>query len=412
MIPDRAENRRWIKPHPDTRWPRCRVSSWTRSAAGAFGAFGAIFCAGVFAAHEPRLPDAVDFNREVRPILSNKCFHCHGPDEDARKGRLRLDTREGATRTRNGFAPVVPGKSGESEMILRVASSDDDEVMPPPDAKIGRLTPAEVVTLERWIDAGASYQSHWSFAPLRPATPPLLRTPTGSAPAVSPIDQLTTASLVRRNLAHQPEVDRNTLIRRVTLDLTGLPPAPGEITAFLADRSPDAVPRLVDRLLASPRYGERMAADWLDVARYADSYGFQIDRERDMWPWRDWVIRAFNENLPWDKFVTYQLAGDLLPGATDEQVLATAFNRLHAGGRSGIRRGGIPDQPRQRSHHHVRRRLPRTHARVRPLSRPQIRSDLPAGILFPLGVFPGHRRGGPVCPWSGVDADADAAAAR
>ena len=173
--------------------------------------------------------EKVQFNRDIRPLLADNCFHCHGPDEEARKGRLRLDTREGATRTRNGSAPVVPGKSGESEMILRVISAEDDEVMPPPEAKIGRLTPAEVATLKRWIDAGAPYQSHWSFAPLTPATPLKLRTPAGAAMAGSPIDQLTSASLARRNLAHQPEAERTTLIRRVTLDLTGLPPTPGEI---------------------------------------------------------------------------------------------------------------------------------------------------------------------------------------
>lgn len=271
----------------------------------------------------------IDFNLQVRPILSDKCFHCHGPDEEAREGRLRLDTREGATRTRHDLTPVVPGKSAESELFLRVISTYADEVMPPPEAKIGRLTPTEVETLQRWIDEGASYQSHWAFEPLGPAALPATQSPPGLPPAASPIDHLAFASLARRNLAPQPEADRTTLIRRLTLDLNGLPPTPVEIAAFLADRSADAVPRLVDRLLASPRYGERMAVDWLDVARYADSYGFQIDRERDMWPWRDWVIEAFNKNLPWDKFVTYQLAGDLLPGATDEQVLATAFNRLH-----------------------------------------------------------------------------------
>jgi hypothetical protein len=273
---------------------------------------------------------AIDFNREVRPILSDKCYHCHGPDEENRKGRLRLDTREGAIRTREGFTPVVPGKSAESEILIRITSSDEDEMMPPPEAKLGRLTPGEVTILQRWIDEGAHYQSHWSFVPPQPAAghpPPA--TP-GVPSDASPIDRLVAASLVPRQLHLQPEADRRTLIRRLTLDLNGLPPTPAEVAAFVADTSPDAVARLVDRLLASPRYGERMAADWLDVARYADSYGFQIDRARDMWPWRDWVISAFNRNLPWNQFVTWQLAGDLLPNATDEQVLATAFNRLHA----------------------------------------------------------------------------------
>ncbi len=272
----------------------------------------------------------IDFNREVRPILSDKCYHCHGPDEENRKGRLRLDTREGATRTREGFTPIVPGKSAESEMLVRVISADAEEMMPPPEAKLGRLTPNEVAVLQRWIDEGAHYQSHWSFVPphVEASSPPQATPPLPSD--LSAIDRWVAASLARRQLHLQPEADRRTLIRRLTLDLNGLPPTPEDVAAFAADPAPDAVPRLVDRLLASPRYGERMAADWLDVARYADSYGFQIDRARDMWPWRDWVIKAFNRNLPWDQFVTWQLAGDLLPNATDEQVLATAFNRLHA----------------------------------------------------------------------------------
>jgi hypothetical protein len=272
----------------------------------------------------------IDFNREVRPILSDKCFHCHGPDEQNRKGRLRLDTREGATRTREGFTPVVPGKSTESEILLRVISTDEEEVMPPPEAKLGRLSSTEVAVLKRWIDEGANYQSHWSFIPPHLAADSIPQATPGLPSDASPVDRLVAASLARRQLHLQPEADRRTLIRRLTLDLNGLPPTPAEVAAFVADPSSDAVPRLVDRLLASPRYGERMATDWLDVARYADSYGFQIDRPRDMWPWRDWVIGAFNRNLPWDQFVTWQLAGDLLPKATDEQVLATAFNRLHA----------------------------------------------------------------------------------
>ena len=268
-------------------------------------------------------PPPVDYGREVRPILSDKCYHCHGPDESSRKGKLRLDTREGALRVKNGSTVIVPGKSADSDLVLRITSTDAEDMMPPPDAKIGRLTPAEVATLQRWIDEGAPYQSHWSFAPLAPVTPP----PTPAA--THPIDRFAFAGLARRTLTLQPEADRPTLIRRLSFDLTGLPPSLPEIDAFLADRSPDALPNVVDRLLASPRFGERMATDWLDVARYADSYGFQVDRERDMWPWRDWVIKAFNQNLPWDQFVTHQLAGDLLPNATDDQILATAFNRLH-----------------------------------------------------------------------------------
>jgi len=272
----------------------------------------------------------VDFNREVRPILSDKCYHCHGPDESGRKAKLRFDTKEGAFREHNGTVVIVPGKSAESELIFRVTSTDTEEVMPPPDSKLGRLTAAEVETLRRWIDEGAPYQSHWSFVPLAPvALPAAPRTLPAGVQERNAIDRLVFAGLADRKRSPQPEADRATLIRRVTFDLTGLPPTPAEVNVFVRDDDPQAYPRLVDRLLASPRYGERMAVDWLDVARYADSYGFQVDRERDMWPWRDWVIKAFNQNLRWNDFVTWQLAGDLLPRATEEQVLATAFNRLH-----------------------------------------------------------------------------------
>ena len=269
----------------------------------------------------------VDFNREVRPILSDKCFHCHGPDEATRKGKLRLDTREGALRVREGVAAITPGKTNESELLQRILSPHEDEVMPPPESKLGRLSAAEADVLRRWIEEGAAYRAHWSFEKLAPVPVPVPAA--GTPPERNAIDAFVFHALAARKLAPQPEADRATLLRRVSFDLTGLPPTPAATAAFLADPRPDAYERAVDTLLASPRYGERMAADWLDVARYADSYGFQVDRERDMWPWRDWVIRSFNANLPWDKFVTWQLAGDLLPGATDEQILATAFNRLH-----------------------------------------------------------------------------------
>ncbi len=283
--------------------------------------FASLCCATASALAAP-----VDFGREVRPILSDKCFHCHGPDESARKAKLRFDTREGALRIKNDSTVIIPGKSAESEIIFRVTSTDTEEMMPPPEAKLARLTSEEVTTLKRWIDEGAPYQTHWAFAPLATIAPP----PARNEP--HPIDRFVFAGLAAKKITPQPEADRETLIRRLSFDLTGLPPTLAEIDAFTADsiRNPESALRnLVDQLLATPRYGERMATDWLDVARYADSYGFQVDRERDMWPWRDWVIKAFNENLPWDKFVTWQLAGDLLPNATDEQRLATAFNRLH-----------------------------------------------------------------------------------
>jgi hypothetical protein len=281
-------------------------------------------------------PTPIDFGREVRPILSDKCYNCHGPDEGSRKAKLRLDTRAGALHVENATASIIPGRSAESELVFRISSDDPEEIMPPPDAKIGRLTPTEVAILKRWIDEGAPYQNHWSFEPLKPVAPPVtpgsqLSTPDSQLPK-NPIDDFVAAGLARRQLSLQPAADPTTLIRRLTFDLTGLPPTVAEIEAFTSasiENRESVIENLIDRLLASPRYGERMTADWLDLARYADSYGFQVDRERDMWPWRDWVIKSFNENLPWDKFVTYQLAGDLLPDPTDEQILATAFNRLH-----------------------------------------------------------------------------------
>ncbi|MFM7034171.1 MAG: DUF1549 domain-containing protein [Planctomycetia bacterium] len=266
----------------------------------------------------PRL----SFNKDVRSILSDNCFACHGPDNANRKAGLRLDTFETATQElESGSRAIVPEDIDASELIVRITSDDPDLVMPPPTAKIGRLTPEQVAILARWIEGGAIYEPHWAFVPPR--------APERNDPSAA-IDAAVAAKLSARGLEHQPEADRATLIRRVSFDITGLPPTPAEVDAFVADTSPDAYETLLDRLLASPRYGERMAADWMDIARYSDSYGFQVDRPRPtMWPWRDWVIKAFDENLPWDQFTLWQVAGDLLPHATDEQVLATAFNRLH-----------------------------------------------------------------------------------
>ena len=258
----------------------------------------------------------LQFNRDIRPILSDKCFHCHGPDPKKRDSGLRLDIREETLKERDGIFAIVPGKPDESDLCVRIASDDKEEQMPPPKSKLARLTKAEVATLRQWIAEGAPYEKHWAFNTLQPNAAP-------------EIDALVVKGLAERGISPQPEADASTLIRRVSFDITGLPPTPAEVLAFVNDKAPDAYGRLVDRLLASPRYGERMAVDWLDISRYADSYGFQVDRERDVWPWRDWVIRAFNENLPFDKFITWQLAGDLLPNPTDDQILATAFNRLH-----------------------------------------------------------------------------------
>jgi hypothetical protein len=266
--------------------------------------------------------ERLSFNEHIRPILAANCFACHGPDAAKRQAGLRLDTAESTTdNLDSGLRAIVPGDVAASELLARVNSDDPDLVMPPPEAKLGRLSAEQVDTLERWIADGAAYEKHWAFIP-----PP----PPRVDDLADGIDVIVGEALAGRGLALQPEADRSTLLRRASFDLTGLPPTPQETAEFLADARPDAYERQLDRLLASPRYGERMAADWLDLARYADSYGFQVDRPRPtMWPWRDWVIEAFNDNLPWDQFTLWQIAGDLLPDATDEQLLATAFNRLH-----------------------------------------------------------------------------------
>ena len=268
--------------------------------------------------------ERISFNRDIRPILSENCFACHGPDSATRQAGLRLDTFEQATaELDSGGRAIVPQDPAISELLARIVSDDPDAVMPPPETKIGRLTDEQVETLKRWVAEGAAYEPHWALVP--PVRPAL-----AAGDTRHPIDAIVIEKLATRSLSPQPEADKTTLIRRVSFDLTGLPPTPSEVETFVADAAPDAYEKLVDRLLASPRYGERMAADWMDLARYSDSYGFQLDRPRPtMWPWRDWVIHAFNRNLPWDQFALWQVAGDLLPNATDEQVLATAFNRLH-----------------------------------------------------------------------------------
>lgn len=262
----------------------------------------------------------VSFNRDIRPILSNKCFFCHGPDEKTREGDLRLDTREGALEDHDGFSAVVPGKPDDSELIYRVTEATGDEAMPPPHAKKGSLTESEVALLRRWIEEGAPYQGHWSFEPLAKTSPP-------SSWQGNPIDYFVNASLTKLDITPSPAADRETLIRRLSLDLTGLLPTPEETKAFLNDTRPDAWPHLVDRLLASPHYGERWGRHWLDQARYADSHGYSVDGGRDMWPYRDWVIKALNDDLPFDQFTIEQLAGDLLPDRTKSQLIASAFHR-------------------------------------------------------------------------------------
>jgi hypothetical protein len=259
------------------------------------------------------------YNREVRPILSDNCFYCHGFDPQHRKAGLRLDTFDGATEVRKGVAAIVPGSADRSALWQRIQTADPDDVMPPPESH-KTLTAAQKETLRRWIDSGAKYESHWAF--VAPTRPPV---PTGR----NPIDHFIGERLANEGLTLAAESEPGPLLRRVTLDLTGLPPTLSELEAFLADASPDAYERAVERLLASPRYGEHMAMAWLDAARYADSNGYQMDALRMNWPWRDWVVRAFNENLPFDRFTIEQLAGDLLPNPTEDQVIATAFNRNH-----------------------------------------------------------------------------------
>ncbi len=271
-------------------------------------------------------PPKVDFNFHIRPLLSDRCFKCHGPDESARKGKLRLDTREGALKElENGWAVIKPGDPEKSELVRRIFTTDEDDLMPPKKSNL-KLSSVEKELLQRWIAEGAEFKSHWSFIPVAQVTPPQ---PSDKQWVRNPIDLFVLSRLQAENLRPAPEASREIVIRRLALDLTGLPPTVEEIDSFLADKSPDAYERVVEKYLASPAYGERMAMDWLDLARYADTYGYQADVDYDMSPWRDWVIQAFNENLPYDQFLLWQLAGDVLPNATREQRLATAFNRLH-----------------------------------------------------------------------------------
>ena len=302
--------------------------------------------------------DRVDFSFQIRPLLADRCFRCHGPDASKRKAKLRLDTREGAFKEiDDGWAIVKPGDPGRSEMIRRINADYEDDVMPPPESHL-TLSDAEKALLKRWVAEGADYKPHWSLIPVHavevPKDPALsavnpidafvrerlrkrLRPERGAEPAFAKAtarprrsaERVGGSPSIEQGLRPAPQASREILLRRLALNLTGLPPTPAEIDAFLADRSTNAYARVVDRYLSSPAYGERMATDWLDLARYADTYGYQADVDRDMSPYRDWVVRAFNRNLPYDQFLLWQLAGDLLPNATREQRIATAFNRLH-----------------------------------------------------------------------------------
>lgn len=268
----------------------------------------------------------LDFNRDIRPILTDKCFACHGPDSKQLKGKLRLDQKESVFRKdRKGGPVIVPGQPEASLLYQRIMTPDETERMPP-DSTHKPLTDAEKTRLKQWIAQGAEYQSHWAFNPPRRPELPSVK---NQAWPRNEIDRFILASLEDKGWSVSPEADKTTLLRRLSLDLTGLPPTTAELDAFLQDTSPQAYEKQVDRLLASPHYGERMAMKWLDLARYADSNGYQADYERFMWRWRDWVIDAYNQNMPFDQFTIEQLAGDLLPNPTMNQRLATGFNRNH-----------------------------------------------------------------------------------
>ncbi len=298
---------------------------------GLYG-FLLIGLAGIGPSAAAAVPERVEFNRDIRPILSDKCFACHGPDANHRKADLRLDTEAGARADLGGHAALVPGKPQESAVIARITSPKRGQRMPP--AKSGKeLSPREIELIRLWIEQGAVYQPHWSFIPPHRPTLPAVK---DTAWPRGDIDRFILARLEANGLKPSPEADRVTLIRRLSFDLTGLPPTPAEVEAFLTDLRRDAYERLVDRLLASPRYGERMTTYWLDLVRYADTVGYHGDQEHHISPYRDYVIKAFNDNRPFDRFTTEQLAGDLLPDATTEQRIASGYNRLlqttHEGG--------------------------------------------------------------------------------
>src|SRR5690242_14946776 len=274
---------------------------------------------------------SLDFDRDVRPILSDNCFACHGPDDKRRMANLRLDTEDGIGKV------VSPADAAKSRLWMRISAADRASRMPPPQAGT-TLTETQIGLIRKWIDQGARWERHWSFTPPQRPPVPAVRTEKW---ARNPIDHFVLARLEKEGLKPSPEAGRATLLRRLSFDLTGLPPTPAEVDAFLADKSPDAYEKQVERLLALPQYGERMAMQWLDLARYADTHGFHIDSHRDMWKWRDWVIDAFNRNLPFDRFGIEQLAGDLLPNATAQQKLASGFNRNHMINYEG---GAIPEE--------------------------------------------------------------------
>jgi hypothetical protein len=284
-----------------------------------------LFAASSRAGADASLPKTVQFNRDIRPILADNCYSCHGPDKDKRKAKLRLDTKEGLFTAIKDSAPVVPGKPEESDIYHRIISHDLDEVMP--QSKTGKtLSIQQIALIKLWIEQGAKWEGHWAYNPLvRPAVPPVKR----AGWVKNPVDNFILARLQQEGLQPSPEADRRILVRRLSFDLTGLPPTPEEAQAFIADKNPNAYEKLVDRLLSSPHYGERIAVEWLDAVRYADTDGFHADNYRSVYPYRDYVINAFNKDMPFDKFTVEQLAGDLLPHATMSQKIASTYNRLN-----------------------------------------------------------------------------------
>ncbi|HAN98648.1 MAG TPA: hypothetical protein DCQ98_14965, partial [Planctomycetaceae bacterium] len=299
------------------RTPRCAASSPAvrplgRTVRATFGAAAALVSFGLGASTALAQP-SLEYNRDIRPILADNCFACHGPDSASRKAGLRIDQREAAIEA----GALEPGDPESSEIYLRMITANPDAIMPPP-ASHKQLTTDQIATIRQWIEEGAEYQPHWSFiAPTRPALPEVR----DAAWIRNPIDRFILARLEAEGLAPAPEADRRTLVRRLAFDLTGLPPTPELVAEFVADQSPEAYERLVDRLLESERWGEHRGRYWLDYARYADTHGIHFDNYREMWSYRDWVIGAFNRNLPWDEFTVESLAGDLLPNRTLEQQI-------------------------------------------------------------------------------------------
>ncbi|WP_400263546.1 PSD1 and planctomycete cytochrome C domain-containing protein [Sphingobacterium sp. SG20118] len=277
---------------------------------------------------EETIPDSISYNFHVRPILSDKCFACHGPDANKRDADLRLDIQEDAYKALKDNPAahgIVPFKPSNSEVFLRISSTDTSYMMPPISSNL-KLTPTEIGIIEKWIKQGAKYEKHWAFTP---AKTPVLPQVKDSKWVKNEIDYFVLDKLEHKGIVPNPEADKERLLKRASLDITGLPPSLEMMEKFMADTSPNAYEKVVESLLASPAYGERMALHWMDVSRYADSHGYQDDNYRSQWPWRDWVIHAFNNNTSYDKFITWQLAGDLMPNASKEQLLATAFNRNH-----------------------------------------------------------------------------------